>query len=466
VDFDAERLIPKMLSTETPRLASGDVNGDGLEDFFMTSATGDTAKLFVQQSNGQFVQKPQQAFIADKYFENTSAVFFDADGDRDLDLALASGGNQAKPGSPYLAPRLYINDGAANFTKRAEAFGSISINASCIRLIDYNNDRNIDLFIGARSIPGSYGLSPASALLMNDGKGIFTDVTKTKAPELLNIGMVTDAQCVDVDGNGTTEIVLVGDWMPLTIFEQANGVFSKRIVPNTSGWWNCLKVDDIDNDGDLDLLAGNMGLNTRVKADTARPARLYVEDFDANGQTECIPVYYKTDGKAYPAPLKGELEMQLPYLKKKFLYFSEYAGKTIEEIFTPEQLKKSLVLEVDRSESSLFINDGKGNFSVTALPLMAQLSPVYGILVADLNGDGIKDIFTAGNFYSVKPQFGRFDASYGTTLMGDGKNNFRYVESSVSGLFVNGEARDIMKIGKSIIVAMNNAPLYVFNKNN
>jgi hypothetical protein len=218
------------------------------------------------------------------------------------------------------------------------------------------------------------------------------------------------------------------------------------------------------------LLAGNMGLNTRMKASTAQPAKLYVEDFDSNGQTECIPVYYKTDGKAYPAPLKGELEMQLPYLKKKFLYFSEYAGKTIEEIFTPEQLKKSLVLEVVRSETSLFINDGKGNFSVTALPLRSQLSPVYGILVADLDGDGIKDIFAAGNFYSVKPQFGRFDASYGTTLVGDGKNNFRYIEPSVSGLFVNGEARDIMsvksKTGSSIVVAMNNAPLYIFRKKN
>jgi hypothetical protein len=470
LDFDAERLIPKMLSTEGPKLAIGDVNGDGLEDFYMGSAIGDTAKIFIQQKDGRFVQKAQQAFIDDKYYENIGAAFFDADNDGDLDLIVASGGNQAKQGSPYLFTRLYLNDGKGNFTRASSGWPQVSVNASCVRVGDFNNDGKADVFIGARNIPGSYGVIPSSALLQNNGKGVFEDVTKTIAPDLQNLGMVTDAQWADVDGDGKKELIVVGDWMPVTILKFINGKFKKiSELPNSSGWWNCLTVADINGDGYPDLIAGNFGLNSRIKPDEQHPAKLYVGDFAKNGRTECIPVYYKTDGKAYPYFMKGDLQAEVPQLKKKFLKFSEYAGKGIEEVFSEEQLKQASVLTVTQTQTCAFINDGKGNFKMQPLPLRAQFSPVFGILSKDLNGDGITDLFLAGNFYGVKPQTGRFDASYGVALLGTSNHDFQYMEPSQSGLFIKGEARDVASIkaatGESyIIVAINNNNLYLFKR--
>jgi len=468
VDFDEEKLIPKMLSTEGPKIAVGDVNGDGLEDFYIGSASGDTAKIFLQQHNGNFLQKPEDAFAKDKYYENIGAVFFDADGDGDLDLLVASGGNEAKQGSPYLQTRLYLNDGKANFS-RSNNFPNIAVNASCVRVGDFNNDGKEDIFIGARSVPGSYGSIPSSALLQNNGNGNFTDVTKNIAPDLLKLGMVTDAQWVDIDGDGKKELAVVGDWMPVTILKFINGKFQIiKQIPNSSGWWNCLTVADINGDGKPDLLAGNFGLNSNIKADSSHPAKLYVADFDNNGQTESIPVYYKTDGKAYPYYLKSEIQSVIPQLKKNFLHYSDYAGKTIDQIFTKEQLSKAAVLSVEQTQTCAFINDGNGNFNMQPMPVMAQLSPVFGMLATDLNNDGIQDLFLAGNFYGVKPQTGRFDANYGCTFLQNAQHHFNYIYPAQSGLFIRGEARDVQEIktasGNYIIVAMNNAPLYLFKK--
>ncbi|MGI8950257.1 MAG: VCBS repeat-containing protein [Chitinophagaceae bacterium] len=469
VDFDVEKLIPKMLSTEGPKIAIGDVNGDGLEDFYMGSAFADTAKIFIQQKDGSFIQKQEPEFIKDKYFENIGTEFFDADGDGDLDLIVVSGGNQASQGSPYLRPRIYLNDGRGNFTRSDKALPTLSMNASCVRVGNFNEDGKPDIFIGARCVPGNYGLIPSSVLLQNNDDGTFTDVTKIVAPDLLKLGMVTDAQWADIDGDGKKELIVVGDWMPVTILKFVNGKFQKiNEIKNSSGWWNCLTVADINGDGKPDLIAGNFGLNSNIKADANHPAKLYVDDFNKNGQTECIPVYYKTNGKAYPYFMKGEIESQLPFLKKKFLYFSDYAGKTIDEIFSPEQLKHASVLLVQQTQTCVFINDGKGNFSMQPLPTMAQLSPVYGIVATDLNNDGITDLFLAGNFFGLKPQTGRFDASYGTTLIADAQHKFHFMYPNESGLFIKGEGRDVKQIktskGNDIIVAMNNAPLHMFRK--
>ena len=470
VDFDVERLIPKMLSTEGPKIAVGDINGDGLEDFYLGSAINDTAKLFIQKKDGHFVQKAEPAFEKDKDYENIGATFLDVDNDGDLDLVVASGGNQAKQGSVYLAPRLYINDGKGNFTRTMQGWPLMSLNASCVTICDFNEDGKPDIFIGARNIPGKYGAIPSSVLLRNDGSGKFTDVTKSSAPELLKLGMVTDAQWADIDGDGKKELIVVGDWMPITILKFVNGKMQKiNSIPHSSGWWNCLKAVDIDADGDIDLIAGNLGLNSRTKADPEHPAKLFVDDFNKNGKVECIPVYYKTDGKAYPYFLKGDMEMEMPALKKKFLHFSDYAGKTIEDVFTPEQLQHASVLTVDQSQTSVYINDGKGNFTAHPLPLRAQLSPVFGILTTDINQDGITDLFLAGNFFGLEPQMGRFDASYGTTLLGDAQHQFNYISPVESGLFVKGEVRDIANIKTArgenyIVVAVNNDKLYLFKR--
>ena len=469
IDFDIEKLIPKMLSTEGPKLAVGDVNGDGLEDFFMGGAFGDTAKLFIQLPNGNFVQRPEPAFMQDKDYESVGAEFFDADGDGDLDLVVASGGNQAPLGSLSSMPRLYINDGKGNFTRAAAGWPTVYLNASCARTGDYDGDGLPDIFIGARSIPGSYGIIPSSKLLHNLGHGKFEDVTNKIAPTLNTLGMVTDAQWSDVDGDGKKELVVVGDWMPVTILKFVNGVFEKTgELAGSSGWWNCLTIADVNGDGFPDLIAGNNGTNSKIRADSTHPARLFVDDFDKNGQIDCIAAYYKTDGKSYPFNLRGDLVAQLPYLKKKFLKYIDYAGKTIDEVFTESELEHAQKHIVQQTESCVFYNDGKGNFKMESLPQMAQISPAFGILAADLNGDGFKDIFLGGNFYGLKPEVGRYDASYGVTLYGNAEHSFNYIRPSVSGLFVKGEVRDVKEIttvkGNYILMARNNDSLQIFKK--
>ncbi len=468
VDFDVERLLPKLISTEGPKLAVSDVNGDGLQDFYMGSSTGDTAKIFIQQKDGHFNYKLQPAFIADKTYESTGAEFFDADNDGDNDLVVASGGNIALPGSPFLQPRLYINDGKGNFTRNTN-WTSVSFNASCIRVGDFDNDGRPDIFIGARNIPGNYGMPPSSVLLRNEGNGRFADVTSSVANDLTKAGMVTDARWADLDNDGKPELVLVGDWMPVTVFKyQKEKLVRFYEVPNSAGWWNCLTVADINKDGRPDLVAGNFGLNSNIKADKDHPAKLYVSDFDNNDQSECIPVYYKTDGKAYPYNLKGEIEGVVPSVKKKFLHYAAFAGKTIHEIFTPEQLDKATVLSVTETRTSVFINKGKGGFDMTPLPVMAQLSPTFNILINDINNDGINDLYITGNFYGLKPQTGRLDANYGTVLLGSNQG-YTYLSPAESGLFIKGEVRDATTIkdkagAVKILAAVNNDRLRVFSK--
>ncbi len=465
-DFDNQRLIPKMLSTEGPKLAIADVDGDGLEDFFMGGATGDTAKLFMQQPNGNFIQKKEFAFEQDKNSEDIGALFVDATRTGKKDLVVVSGGNLEKEGSLDLLARYYTNDGKGNFTRKFTGWPIVSINASCVRL----NNNNDDLFIGARCVPGSYGIIPSSKLLRNDGHGNFTDVTAAVAPELLKLGMVTDAQWADIDGSGKNSLIVVGDWMPVTILKYVDGKLQKTSeIANSSGWWNCLTVADINGDGKLDLIAGNNGLNSKIKADADHPAKLYVSDFDNNGQVECIPVYYKTDGKAYPFNLHDDMIKQLPYLKKKFLRYDAYAGKSIEEIFVNGELDKASVLTVKQTQTCVFYNNGKGEFKMQPLPIRAQFSPIFSILVTDVNNDGIKDLFLGGNFYGLKPEVGRYDASYGVTLLGNSKHWFDYMPPANSGLFIKGEVRDIVPIntknGKEIIVARNNDALQLFKRN-
>ncbi|RYE01111.1 MAG: VCBS repeat-containing protein, partial [Sphingobacteriaceae bacterium] len=307
-----------------------------------------------------------------------------------------------------------------------------------------------------------------SKLFRNNGHGNFTDVTATLAPELQKLGMVTDAQWVDLDGNGKNALVVVGDWMPVTILKYVNGKLQKTAeITNSSGWWNCLSVADLNADGKPDLIAGNNGSNSKIGADINHPAKLYVADFDDNGQSETIPVYYKTDGKPYIFNLHDDLLKQLPYLKKKILRYDAYAGKPVDAVFTPEELAKAAVLTVNQTQTCVFYNQGKGDFKMQPLPVQAQLSPVFGILVTDVNQDKIPDLVLGGNFYGLKPEVGRYDASYGTTFLGNPQHRFTYVPPAVSGIFIKGEVRDIQSIktktGTSIVIARNNDALQIFN---
>ena len=471
-DFKIERLIPHMLSTEGPKMAVADINGDGLEDLVIGSAKHDTTKVFLQTSQGTFRQLlPQRSLAQDEGYEDAGMAFLDVDNDGDQDLFIASGGNLERTGNIYLQPRLYLNNGKGIFESDYNRLPNISVNASCVKVLDFNGDGFPDIFIGGRSIPGQYGASPRSYLLRND-HGIFKDVTAEAAPGLQNVGMVTDAAWADIDNDGKMELVVVGEWMPITVFKNEN----EKLIPATalnqqfaytSGWWNCIKAVDMDNDGKLDLIAGNLGLNTKIKADSLHPVKLYLNDFDNNGIPECILTYFKSDGKSYPYIMKNDIVAQIPMLKKKFPRFADYAGKTIEEIFDKAQLESATVKNAYEFRSCMFINKGNGQFSRQPLPTEAQLSPVYAILADDFDYDGWKDILLAGNLFGLKPELGRYDANYGVYYKGLPHHKLVYKSPENSGFFYTGEARDLAKIKNGankelIFLGLNNDSLMIF----
>jgi hypothetical protein len=471
-DFNRELLMPHMLSAEGPKIAVADINGDLLEDFVIGSAKHDTVKVFLQTKDGNFRQLlPQPALAHDKEYEDAGMAFLDADFDGDQDLIIASGGNLDLPGSKLLQPRLYINNGKGIFDRDDRRMPAISVNASCLKVLDFNDDGDNDIFIGGRSVPGQYGANPVSYLLRND-QGIFIDVTSELAPDLQNIGMVTDAIFEDIDNDNKKELAVVGEWMPLTIFKKENGHLSLSSELNqqfalTNGWWNCIEAVDINNDGRLDLIAGNLGLNTKIKADSLHPARLYLNDFDNNGTRECILTYYKSDGKSYPYYLRDDMIKQIPTLKKKFLRHSDYAGKTMEEIFSKDQLSSAVVKTAYEFRTCMFINKDNGKFEKHPLPAEAQFSPVYATLVDDLDKDGFNDILLAGNMFGLKPELGRYDANYGVYFKGLPQNKFAYLAPEVSGFFYRGQARDLISIKNSsnkqfLLLGRNNDSMMIF----
>ena len=467
IDFDREKLIPRMISTEGPKLAVADVDGDGLDDFLLGNGAGDPAKLFIQDKTGHFNVMPTPAFERDKNNETVGAVFFDADADGDADLILATGGNEHPEGDIQQLTRLYLNDGKGNFSKAYKGWPIVAVNASCVRILDFDGDQLPDVFIGTRSYAGNYGVKPSSVLLKNKGGGVFINVTSTMAPDLVQLGMVTDAVWDQFGKNDKYSLVVSGDWMPLSIFKFSDGQLRKvKEIDGSSGWWNTLASADLDGDGLKDLVAGNRGMNSKIRADKDHPARLFVDDFDKNGQVECVPAYYKDDGKSYPFNLRGDFVAQMPVMKKKFLYYSSYAGKTIDEVLTDEQQRLATKLEVKESRSMIFYNDGKSGFTPTALPVEAQLSSMFAISVADINADGLPDLLMGGNLYGLKPETGRYDASAGLTFINKGNKKFSYLSNPFSGFTSEGEIRDIRELktatGSMILVARNNADLQLF----
>ena len=476
VDFDRDRLIFHMLSSEGPKVCVGDVNGDKREDYFIGGAKDQPGALFVQLPNGRFRQTNQAVFEADKISEDTDCIFFDADGDSNLDLYVASGGNEFPSSSDALLDRLYLNDGRGNFKRLTPAPGiSRFESTACVKASDFDSDGDLDLFIGTRLRPFLYGVPVNGYLLQNDGKANFTDVTQQAAPGLLKCGMITDAVWSDLDGDGDPDLTVVGEWMPVKMFrndlKQGSGfkdISEAAGLAGSNGFWHCVESADLDGDGDLDFVLGNHGLNSRIKASATRPATLYVNDFDGNGTAEHILCAYNGE-RSYPLVLRQDLVAQLPFLKKKYLKHAAYKEQTIEAIFTPQQLERALVLTAYRLESGCLINDGKGRFEWQALPLQAQIAPVYAMQVQDFDGDKKLDLLLGGNFCRSKPEVGIYDSSYGLALRGNGSGIFLPLLPGDSGFFVKGEIRDIqnIRIGKRkvILIARNNDKITVFEHN-
>jgi hypothetical protein len=469
VDFDRERLMPRMLSIEGPDMAVADVNGDGLDDIFIAGAKGQPSALLIQRKDGSFVKSNESLFAQDTASEVISGVFFDANGDGYPDLYVVTGGSEFSEMAPPLEDRLYLNDGKGNFRKAVGALPPIFQSGSRAAAADYDGDGHIDLFVGGRSVPGRYGVDPQSVLLRNDGRGHFIDVTDKVAPGLSHIGMVTDAVWKDVDGDGKLDLVVVGEWMPITIFRNmGHGRLERMNVPGlekSNGWWNRIIAGDFAGNGRVDFIVGNFGINTRIHATAAEPVSMYVKDFAHTGFLQQLVTYY-SNGRPYPLALRDDLIRSLPFLKDRYLNYKDYAKQTVADVFAKTDLDAAVVRNAYTFQTTLVRNNGDGSFTMIPLPREAQAAPVFGILAGDFDGDGKADLLLAGNFDGLKPELGKMDGSYGLFLRGDGKGHFTPVRTVESGFFVPGQSRDIERVrtanGYSYVVSRNNDRPLIF----
>ena len=456
-DYNREPLMPHLLSTEGPALAVGDVNGDSLDDVYVGGAKWQPGRLFIQRRDGTFRAANEPAIAADSLAEDVDAVFFDADGDGHPDLYVVSGGNEFWDDAEPLRDRLYINDGRGGFLRAVHALPDFFHNGSCVVPGDFDGDGDIDLFVGSRVVARQYGRTPRSYLLENDGAGHFTDVTLEKAPALADAGMVSAAAWID---HG---LIVVGEWMPVRVFRQENGRFVDRTteagLSGTNGWWNSVTAADLNGDGRKDLVLGNLGLNSYIRASPAEPARLYVNDFFGNGTLEQILTFYK-HGVSYPIAGRDELVRLMPQLRSKYPSYRSFGASRIEDIFPAAELKGATVLEARDFATSVALNKGDGTFDLQALPTEAQFAPVYAGLAEDFDRDGHVDLLLGGNFYGVTPVQGRYDASYGLLLRGDGTGRFAPVDLEASGLVIDGQVRHLAFLkgakGERLIVAARN----------
>lgn len=446
LDFKRDRMIPNSISTTGPKLIAGDINNDGLDDIFVAASKGTVDRLYKQLANGTFVKASSGSLPESKSLNDKDAIFFDADGDGDQDLYIVSGGNEFQEDAAEFPDRLLINDGKGNFRHSVNALPRMITSGSCVTAADFNKDGLTDLFIGGRSIPGKYPTSPRSYLLLNTGKGTFRDVTEQFGSELLNPGMVTDAEFSDINGDGYSDLVVVGEWMEVGVFinERGTALAPKKdaLKEDTSGWWLTMDGSDFDGDGDVDFVLGNFGLNNQYHVDAEHPAKLLYKDFDNNGSIDPILHYFIDDTLAF-AYSRDELIGQIPSMKKKFVDYQSFASAKFADYFTPEQLEGSDTLSAAMLETVYLQNDGQGNFEVKKLPVEAQFAPVYALASADVNGDGNLDIITGGNFTQARVSVGQCDANYGIVFIGDGKGLFTTLDPQISGLKFRGDVRDI-----------------------
>ena len=470
IDFDYEGLISKMLSQEGPSLAVADINGDGNDDVYIGGAKGTAGKIFINTANENFKITAQPALESDASFEDTAASFLDVDNDGDQDLLVGSGGNEKADQANY-KNRLYLNNGKGGFTKSTSIIPTTNNNVSVIASCDFDNDGDMDVFIGSRSVPGVYGIDPKHLLLENDGKGNFTNVTDKKAFKLNGVGMITDAVWEDIDGDNKKDLIIVGDWMAPVIFKNTGRRLAefKNNLMEQKGFWNTVSCVDLNNDGKKDLILGNKGTNTTYKCTKENPMKMLVNDFDDNGTIEQITTR-TIDGKDMPLHMKGELAKQIPSIKKKNLSYEDYSKKSVQEIFSNEVISNSIIKIAYVQESMIAINKGNGKFEIKVLPKEVQFSCVNAICTLDVNKDGILDILLGGNQYEFKPQFARLDANYGSVLLGNKNGTFSWTPYKESGFFMRGEVKHLKTIKSKnnstvIIAVINDNKPKIFKRN-
>lgn len=465
-DFNREPLIPHQLSREGPALAVADVNGDGLDDLFLGGAKWQPGQILLQQADGSFALAAgatEVAFRADSMHEDVAAVFFDANGDGHPDLYVASGGNEFWGEAEALRDRLYLNDGVGGFTRADGALPEIYGNSGAVAAGDFDGDGQVDLFVGGRVVAREYGRIPRSYLLRNEG-GRFVDVTETVAPGLAEVGMVTSAAWIFEEGQ-PAELVVTGEWMPVKLYRMEEGQLQDRTaemgLAGSEGWWNHVAAVDLNGDGRRDLVLGNLGLNSYVNASEAEPARMYVADFAGNGTLQQILTVYR-DGGRYPFLGRDELVEGIPSLRGRYPTYADFGATTAEEIVGRQALNEAAVFEAHTFASAVALRGPDGRFALQPLPAEAQFAPVYASVADDFDGDGSVDLLIGGNFHGVTPLRGRYDASYGLLLRGDGAGEFEAVPLERSGVAVEGEIRGMVPVrgpgGKrSVVFGRNDA---------
>src|SRR5688572_21740229 len=482
IDFSVQKLLPHKFSQYGPALAVGDVNGDHLEDFFVSGSYGYSGRFFLQKPGGGFSEKYLQpdASMENKQQEDGGVLLFDAENDGDLDLYITGSGYENTKGSDNYIDRFYINDGKGNFTQDLNAVPSSSISKSCVKAADYDGDGDLDLFVGGRVFPEKYPLPVSSFILRNDSKpGVvrFTDVTKEVAPGLVDIGLICDMLWTDFDNDWMTDMLLAGEWMPLTVSKNEKGKFrsvtASSGLDTLNGRWSSLTARDFDNDGDMDYIAGNTGLNTFYKASKKYPVKIYAGDFNKDGGYDAIPALFLPDKKnrlqEFPAFGRDDMIRQMIAFKARFTSYNTYGVATMDKVLTKDETEHSLKLFADCLASCFIKNKGNGKFEIKQLPVQAQLSTVFAAIANDVDGDNNLDLIINGNDFGTEISTGRYDAFNGLVLKGDGKGNFIPLSMQESGLFIPGDGKSLAWIRSTgekplLLAAQNQGPLLVFSK--
>jgi hypothetical protein len=471
-DFQREPLMPRRLSTEGPALAVGDVTGNGLDDVYLGGAKRQPGALYVQEDDGTFRRSAgnDSLWTADQLHEDVDAAFFDATGNGHLDLYVVSAGNEFTEGADALRDRLYLNDGAGTFRRAEDALpDEVASNGAVVAPGDFDGDGDTDLFVGSRVVARAYGETPTSYLLENDGSGHFSDVTDEVGPGLREVGMVTDATWTDVRGSDALDLIVVGEWMPVTVFEHRNGELVNRTeaagLDGTEGWWSAIHAADLDGDGTPNLIAGNFGRNSRLQASSDRPVELYRNDFNDDGRAESVLTRYN-DGTRYPWADRDLLLERFPALKEKYPTYESFGAAQLEDLFPRRKIREATVKTAHTFATTHLEPQDNGTFSIEPLPSRAQFAPVYGTLVHDLDGNGTREVMLGGNFYGVRPKQGRYDASYGTLLRWE-EDHWTAISPAESGLYLQGEVRALRLVRgpdgpRYVLVARNNARPQIF----